>query len=397
MTRKGHLAGVACAARGASEVRKSVRRDEHYMQRAIELALKGWGKTSPNPLVGAVVVKGSRVIGEGYHRKAGTPHAEIHAIRQAGGGAQGATLYVTLEPCCHRGRTPPCVERIIKAGVTRVVIGTLDPNPIVHRNGARALRRAGITVRTGVLRDACREINHWYETALANGRPFVMLKVAMSMDGKIATFGGASRWITGGECRAFVHRLRAGSDAVVVGRGTVVADDPQLTVRLPGRRPRAGLAIVLDEDLSIPDASRVLKRPKGSLIFATTDAASDHRIEEIRDRGFDVIVCPHNRRGHISLPHLMRDLYKRRIISVLVEGGGETFADFIRQDLVDHVVLCIAPRIIGGEGRDAFPGIRIELLDDAISLGDFSLRRFGGDVVVEGSFARGLRARRLAM
>lgn len=361
--------------------------DEKFMKHAVELALKGWGTTSPNPLVGAVVVKGGRIVGEGYHRRAGLPHAEVNALRRAGRRAKDATLYVTLEPCCHQGRTPPCVDRIVEAGVREVVMGTLDPNPVVNGRGVRALRRAGVRVRTGVLRDACREINRPYEMSVVEGRPFVILKAAVSLDGKIATPEGESRWITGKECRSFVHRLRSGVDAIVVGRGTIIADDPSLTVRVPGKRARSKIVVVLDETLDLPQDAKIFTRAPGELILATTSAAPSERMAWAKEKGYDVIVCPRDKHNRVSLHYLLAELNKRRIVTALIEGGGETFGDFMLQRLVDHVVICIAPKIIGGEGKDVFPRLSIPRIEDALQLTDVTLRTFGDDVVVEGRLA----------
>ncbi len=364
-----------------------MKRQDHetFMRRAVELAIKGWGTTSPNPLVGAVVVKDGRVIGEGYHRRAGSPHAEINALARAGKAARGATLYVTLEPCSHHGRTPPCTGSIIGAGVKRVVIGSRDPHPLVNGRGIRQLRGAGIEVIVGVLRDACREINRAYETYVREGRPFVILKAALSLDGKIATPAGESRWITGSSCRDYVHRLRRGVDAIVVGGGTIRRDNPWLTTRIRGAKPHAGVAVVLDSALDIPTMSRIFARKPGELVLATTTDASPSRMAWARSQGYEVMVCPKNRRGGVSLRHLMGGLAERGVVSVLVEGGGEVFSDFVSNGFVDHVVACVAPKFIGGEGKDAFPGLSIHSLTDALQLKDVTVRSFDDDIVVEGS------------
>jgi len=358
-------------------------KDEQFMHRAIELALKGWGNTSPNPIVGAVLVKRGRIVGEGYHRRAGEAHAEVNAIRKAKLETKGATLYVTLEPCCHQGLTPPCIDRIISSGIKRVVIGMQDPNPVVNGRGIRALRNVGIKVTVGVLRDACREINQPYETSVIKGRPFVILKAALSLDGKIATLTGESKWITCEECRGFVHRIRSGVDAIIVGRGTIVADDPLLTTRIDGKS-RAGVVVVLDEKMDLPKDSRIFGRKAGELILATAIDAPKDRVKWAKDKGYDVILCPYSSEKRISLHHLLHELNKRRIMSILIEGGGETYGDFVKNRLADHVVLCIAPKIIGGEGINAFPNQDIRNMNDVIRLKEMTFRKLGDDFVIEG-------------
>ncbi len=257
-------------------------KDEHFMARAVELARKGYGTTSPNPMVGAVVVKSGRVVGEGYHRRAGTPHAERHALRQAGTRARGATLYVTLEPCCHQGRTPPCVDAIVDARISRVVVGTRDPNPLVNGRGITALKRAGIAVSTGVRRDDCQALNRPYEKLITQGTPYVILKAALSLDGKIATAAGASQWITSSATRRYVHELRRGVDAVMIGAGTLTCDDPALTARRGGTCVKIPHAIVLDETLASPDDAQLFSRAPGTLTVATTARASAEKIGALR-------------------------------------------------------------------------------------------------------------------
>lgn len=359
--------------------------DENLMKRAIELALRGWGKTSPNPLVGAMVVKGGRVVGEGYHRRAGTPHAEVHALKEAGKRARGADLYVTLEPCCHHGRTPPCTERIIDAGVKRVVIGMHDPNPEVNGRGIRELKEAGIKVDVGILRHACQEINRPYETYVTQKRPFVILKAAVTLDGKIATADGESKWITGDACRDYVHRLRSGVDAIVVGGGTVRRDDPRLSIRVKGKKERAGRVVLVDEKLNVPVESKLIKRKPGELIIATTDVAPSAHVDRMKSFGHDVIVCRRNGNGYVALDHLMNELYRRGVTSILVEGGGEVFSDFLSEGLVDHVIACVAPKFIGGSGKDMLPGISIKGINHALQLKDVTVKSFDDDIVIEGS------------
>jgi diaminohydroxyphosphoribosylaminopyrimidine deaminase / 5-amino-6-(5-phosphoribosylamino)uracil reductase len=360
------------------------REHESMMRWAIALALEGAGRTSPNPVVGAVVVKGGRIVGEGFHQRAGTPHAEVHALRAAGKRARGADLYVTLEPCCHEGRTPPCVEAIVAAGVRRVIVGTRDPNPIVHGRGIRLLRRAGIRVVEGVLEESCRAINEAYNKFIKSGLPYVTAKVALSLDGKIAAASGDARWITGSACRRYVHELRSNVDAVVVGGGTVRRDDPRLTVRIPGAvgaRPRA---VVIDEALRLPRAAHLLARPEGMLVLVTTAQAPLARIRAADRRGHRVLICPCDAAGRVHLPSALHALGREGITSILLEGGGQLFADAVAHGLVDRLVACIAPKLLGGKGLDFLPGLAIRRMKDAIELRDVAIRTFGTDVVIEG-------------
>jgi len=342
-------------------------RDEKYMHRALELALKGWGRTSPNPMVGAVIVKGNRIVGEGYHHKAGSPHAEVNALREAGKKANGATMYVTLEPCCFHGRTPACTDAIREAGIKQVIIGTKDPNPPVNGNGIRTLKRAGIKVHTGVLKDVCRDINLPYETFVTKNRPFVILKAALSLDGKIATAKGESKWITSKECRNYVHQIRSGVDAILVGGGTIRSDNPSLTVRLPGKKHDVKQVVVLDDKLDLPKMASIFTRRPEEL-----------RIAWAEDQGYDVIVFK-------SMKHLLEELAARDIVKLLVEGGGETYSSFIRARAVDHLVACIAPKLIGGEGRNMLPGITAKSMKEILHLEHLTSCAFGEDIVLEGT------------
>lgn len=354
------------------------------MRRAIDLALAGLGKTSPNPAVGAVVVKNGRVAGEGYHRKAGGPHAEIAALRRAGKKARGADLYVTLEPCCHYGKTPPCSDAIIASGVRRVIIGTRDPNPLVNGKGIKILKSGGIKVAEGVLKKECADINRAYNKWVASGIPYVTMKVALSLDGKIGMQSGESKWITNEMCRGYVHSLRSSHDAVLVGSGTAYLDNPKLTVRFPGKSlPK--LAIVLDEKLILQKKSNLFKRKPGSLIVATTSRAPSSKVVELKKRGHDVLLCRATAEGLVFLPHLLGKLGAMGITSVLVEGGGKVFSDFLRRNLADRLVVCIAPKIIGGKGRDWLPLYSVEKLKDALNLCDVGIKTFGDNVVIEGN------------
>lgn len=355
------------------------------MRWAIALALEGQGRTSPNPMVGAVIVKGGRIVGEGYHRRAGTPHAEIHALKEADRRAKGADMYVTLEPCPHEGRTPPCVPAIVAAGVRRVFIGARDPNPRVRGRGIRMLRKAGISVVEGILKDSCSHINEAYNKFITTGTPFVIAKVALSLDGKIATSKGDSRWITNEECRRFVHRLRGQVDAVLVGAGTARRDDPRLDARLAdsgGARPKA---VIVDEALSVPRSLKVFRRGRGETIVVTTPRAPLSGRRRIERMGHGVVVCRAAGDGRVVLSHMLKELGKMGIVSLLVEGGGRLFADFFRRGLVDRLVVCTAPKLIGGRGMDFLPGVGAPRIRDAIELDGVHIQTFGDNVVVEGS------------
>ncbi len=336
-------------------------------------------------MVGAVVVKGDKVVGEGYHYMAGTPHAEIHALKRAGSKARGADLYVTMEPCCHHGRTPPCVEEIVRSGIKNVYIGTKDPNPIVNGKGVSLLKKSGIKVATGILQDNCRSINEPYNKHIVSGIPYVTAKVAMTLDGKIATKSGDSKWITNGECRKFVHRVRGHVDAVMVGGGTVRKDDPRLNVRIKGWRGRQPLAIVVDESLNLPRKSKIFKRARGKSLFATTVHASKSRSNWISKNGFELIQCRSTGDGNVFLPHLLNQLGEMGITSILLEGGGELFSDFMKRDLIDKLIVCFAPKLVGGNGKDFLPGISIEKMKNAFELRNIHFQTVGDNFILEGS------------
>lgn len=359
--------------------------DEIFMRRALRLAARARGSTSPNPMVGAVVVRDERIIGEGYHRCPGTPHAEIHALRAAGSDAKGAVLYLTLEPCCHRfKRTPPCTDAVIASGVKRVVVAMPDPNPRVRGRGLRALRRAGLAAEVGVLEEAARRLNEAYTWWMTTGRPFVTVKIASTLDGKIATASGESRWITGPKARAMTHRLRAEVDAVMVGLGTVIADDPELTARA-GPRGRQPHRIILDERLSTPLHARALRPRDGSWTYlATTEVAPAARRRRFEALGVRVLVAK-SRNGLVDMADVMRRLGRLEITSVLIEGGAAVNASALRSGVVRKVIVMMAPKLLGG--RDAVGAVGGESprrLRDAVPLRDCSVRRCGDDFVVEG-------------
>ncbi|OQW34245.1 MAG: riboflavin biosynthesis protein RibD [Nitrospira sp. SG-bin1] len=360
------------------------------MTLALRLAEKGQGTTSPNPMVGAVVVRQDKIVGRGFHLRPGTPHAEIPALRQAGKQTQGATLYVTLEPCCHlKKRTPPCVPEILRARVRRVVIAMQDPNPSVRGKGIAALRRAGLSVTVGVARSKAEELNkaycHWIQT----GRPYVTLKAGMTLDGKVATASGESRWITGELSRREVHQLRGSMDAVLVGVGTVLIDDPALTARtgtgldkLASRQP---LRIVVDSLLRTPLKAHILtQQDKAKTIIATTPAAPAVRRSQFQKKVIELLTLPVDRR-RVSLSALLQELGRRGITSLLLEGGSEINAAMLKAKLVDHIRLYVAPLLLGGQNaKGVIGGESPARLGGAIALRHVITRFVGNDVVVEG-------------
>ncbi len=354
------------------------------MRQALRLAIKGRGRTSPNPLVGALVVKDGVVVGRGFHAKAGTPHAEIHALKEAGHRAKGATLYVNLEPCCHYGRTGPCTEAIIEAGIKRVVVAMTDPNPLVSGKGIKRLLEAGLEVTAGVLEKEARQLNEVFVKYITAGRPFVVCKAAVSLDGKIATRSGQSKWITSPEARAYAHRLRDWYDAVLVGIGTVLSDDPLLTARLPNGRGRNPVKVIVDSKARIPVNARVFSEESPApTILATTKGAPPEKLEEIAAAGAQVVVV--NEGPRVDLQLLMDLLAEKEITSVLIEGGAEVHASAFRSKIVDKVVWFIAPKLIGGrEAPGPIGGEGIENLREALALERVKLKKIGPDIYVEG-------------
>ncbi|MBP1689827.1 MAG: 5-amino-6-(5-phosphoribosylamino)uracil reductase / diaminohydroxyphosphoribosylaminopyrimidine [Deltaproteobacteria bacterium] len=358
---------------------------DRWMARAIALARQGLGRTSPNPAVGAVVVKNGRVVGEGWTRPAGGPHAEIVALRQAGRGAKGATLYVTLEPCAHHGRTPPCTQAVIAAEVARVVVGVGDPNPRVRGRGLRALAAAGIAVNTGILAEEAGAVSAWFRHYIVRGRPYVLLKLAASIDGRIATARGESRWISGPAARRWVHELRNQVDAVMVGSGTVLADDPALTCRMRGGRDP--LRVVVDGRLRISPRARIVRqRSRAATLIAVTASASPARARALARAGAEVMVVP-GRRGKVSLASLLRELAARGVVSVLIEGGGELAAAALRARLVDRLLVVTAPLVIGGDGRPMLASLGLGRLANAPRIVDERMSRLGPDLLREGTVA----------
>lgn len=357
--------------------------DALYMKRALRLARRAEGMTSPNPPVGAVIARGGRIIGEGYHRKAGLPHAEIEALQRASGGLKGATLYVTLEPCCHWGKTPPCVDAVIGRGIRRVVVGARDPNPLVSGKGIKALRGAGIEVAEGVLEEQCRAVIRPYAMHITTGLPYVTLKLSASLDGRIATSSGESKWISSQASRKLAHRMRSTADAVMVGLNTVISDDPELTVRLvKGKDP---VRVVVDTYLRTPLTAKVLGGGKGKAMVFTASISNAGKADKMKDLGVDVIRVKRSAEG-VDLKTVLRELGKRGITSLLVEGGGALTASFIRQGLVDRLVYFVAPILIGADGTASVGAMHIKRLGDAPLLKGVSIKMIEKDMLVEGYF-----------
>ena len=333
-------------------------------------------------MVGAVLVKGGRVVGEGYHRQVGGPHAEVWALREAGGAARGATLCVSLEPCCHQGRTPPCTDAIIEAGIARVVAACLDPNPQVNGAGIELLRAAGIAVEVGVMEAEARRLNEAYCKHITIGLPFVALKAAMSLDGKIATARGESKWITGERARAAAHRLRARHDAVMVGVGTALADDPQLTVR--AARGRTPLRVVVDSRARTPPRARLLTADERPPVIAVTRDAPEARVRRLERAGAQVWRVG-ARAGKVDVKRLMKRLGAEGVLSVLVEGGGTLAAAVLAAGLVDRVYFFVAPRLIGGaDALTPVEGAGVSRLAQAWRIEGLQVRRVGEDLLVSG-------------
>jgi len=360
--------------------------DEFYMKRALQLARKGEGWVSPNPMVGSVIVKNDRIIGEGYHRKFGEAHAEINALNGAKESAEGSTIYVSLEPCSHYGKTPPCVERLVACRPMRVVIGTTDPNPLVAGRGIEILKHNGIEVTVGVLEEACREINESFLKFIQFRIPFVTLKYAQTLDGRIATSTGHSRWISSPPSRRFAHRLRHAHDAILVGIGTVLSDDPELTVRLVrGTNP---LRIVLDSRLRIPLTARILQeQDQAKTLMVTTDHADRKKLSQLNDRGIETLILPVESSGRIDLNRLLRELGSRGIASVLVEGGSGILTALMAQNLADRLIAIIAPKI-SGRGIEAVGQLNITSMEKAIGLVFRKIYRKGDDLIIDSRFRR---------
>lgn len=364
-----------------------------FMRRALALAKQAKGRTSPNPLVGAVIVKAGKVVGEGYHRKVGGPHAEIHALQEAAGAAKGGTLYVNLEPCCHWGRTPPCTDALIQAGIAQVYVAEVDANPKVAGKGIRQLEMAGISVNVGICAEEAAQLNEVHRKYVQTGRPFVSLKTAMSLDGKIATVTGESQWITSEASRQKVHEIRDEVDAILVGIGTILRDNPELTTRLAHRKGKDATRIVLDSRARTPTDANVFNADStAGLIIAVTPQAPAANVAALKNAGADVLVVP-AKHGRICFSSLMEMLGSREITSVLIEGGGEVNAAAIASGVVDKVLCFIAPKLIGGaDAPGPLGGEGICALADAPRLHNVTaipVKDGDGDIFLQGYLQNG--------
>jgi len=357
--------------------------NEKYMRRALELAALARGRTSPNPMVGAVLVKDGAVVAEGRHRAAGQPHAEIEAFRAAGENARGCTLYVNLEPCSHFGRTPPCAPAVVDAGVSRVVVGMKDPNPLVAGRGISMLREAGLDVAVGVLEKECRRLNEVFVKHITSGQPFVLLKGAMTLDGKIASPSGDSKWISSAKSRELVHRLRGEVDAVMVGVDTLIADDASLTCRIPDKI-KDPFRIVMDGRLRTPEHSGFCRLAKdGKSVIVTTTAAPEERAARLETLGCRLVRTAPDPRGRPLLLPAMFALAEMGIVHIMVEGGGELNFSLLKAGLVDKVMVFIAPRFLGGrDSRTLVEGDGFASIADGAVLKDISVSRIEEDILV---------------
>lgn len=355
-----------------------------YMKMALDLAKLGEGLTSPNPLVGALLVKDGEIVGRGHHQKAGEDHAEIIALKQASEKAKGATLYVTLEPCCHVGKTGPCTEAIVKAGVRKVVVSMLDPNDQVNGKGVRELKRLAVEVETGILEKESQEMNEFFTFWIKNQLPFVLLKTASTLDGKIATFKGESKWITSEESRLVVHTLRNKVDAILVGIGTVLADNPQLMVHEDKDKRRNPLRIVIDSKLRISPRAKILKTSEWiKTMIVTTRKATLKKRKSLERMGVEVVVVP-DKRGRVSIVSLLKLLGKRGVTSVLVEGGSEVNASFLKEKLAHKIFYFMAPRILGNDALSAYADLGVSDLDQAVKIKNVKVENIGKDLLIQG-------------
>ena len=364
---------------------------EGYMKLALELAKKGIGRVHPNPMVGAVIVKDGKILGQGYHKKCGEGHAEVNAFKDAeekNENVEGAEMYVTLEPCSHFGKTPPCADKIIEKKISKVFIGTLDPNPLVAGRGVKKLKDAGIYVEYGILESECYKLNEVFMKYIVKKEPFVVMKTGMSLDGKIATYSGESKWITEEKSREDVHNLRNELTGIMVGINTVLKDNPQLTCRVNGGRNP--IRIIVDSTLKIPIDCKIVNTAKEvETIIATTDKANLDKINSLEDKGVKIIVVP-SKNGKVNLKELMTILGKLKIDSILLEGGGTLNFSALEEGIVDKVKIYIAPKIIGGkDSKTPIEGKGIDNLKDAFKITNLSVSTIGEDILVEGYVEKG--------
>jgi len=362
------------------EVARMMNVDEKYMQLALDLAASAKGNTNPNPLVGAVIVKNDMIVGTGLHRKAGEPHAEVHAFRMAGEHAKGATLYVTLEPCSHYGKTPPCANLVKESGVSRVVVAMQDPNPTVAGRGIQLLKDAGIVVEVGVLEQQARRLNERFIHNMLSQRPFVTSKFAMTLDGKIATHTGHSKWVTGEGAREDVHHLRHEVDGILVGVGTVIADNPSLTTRLKEGYGKSPTRIIMDSSLRTPDHANVLNIEDAPTILVCSDDVSQEKIALFTEKGVTVLPVQKNEYG-LQIDEMLEKLYTHGITDILLEGGSKINASFLQQGAIDKYVVYIAPKVLGGNlSLTPFAGYNPSLMHEAWNVEFASFDKIGEDL-----------------
>jgi diaminohydroxyphosphoribosylaminopyrimidine deaminase/5-amino-6-(5-phosphoribosylamino)uracil reductase len=358
------------------------------MKTALRLARKGSGRVSPNPMVGAVLVKNGAIVGKGYHRDFGGPHAEVNAIADAGRSAGGADLFINLEPCCHTGKTPPCVDRIIANNISRVFIGMVDPNPAVRGKSINKLKKNGIAVETGILEETCKQLNESFIKYITENMPFTVMKAAVSIDGRLATRTGDSRWISGEASRKRAHRLRAAVDAVMVGAGTVLADDPELTVRMGVSAKRLPSRIVVDDALRVSAKHRLMRGGAPVIIATAQNLEHSKKAEALRSSGAQIVGIP-CRKNKLDLTALFKKLARLGIASVLIEGGAELHASALECGLVDKIMVFYAPKIIGG--TKAIPmvaGRGAETIREALFVSDLTMKRIGDDFLLQGYIRR---------
>lgn len=355
--------------------------DHYFMKLALDLAATAKGKTNPNPLVGAVIVKDGMIVGSGLHRKAGEPHAEVHAFRMAGEHAKGATLYVTLEPCSHFGKTPPCANLVKESGIRRVVIAMKDPNPLVAGRGIKLIEEAGIEVEVGVLEEEARRLNERFIHNMVHGTPFVISKVAMTLDGKIAAYNGHSKWVTGDESRQKVHYLRNEVDGILVGIGTVLADDPMLTTRIPegGKNP---VRIIIDSNLRTPLEAKITDCSEAQTWIFAKDGVDQEKETALLTKGVQVFSAPAKDDG-LDLSFVLKQLLELGITDVLVEGGSEVNGSFLREGLINKFLIYVAPKVLGGRhSLTPFTGNDVETMDMAVAVDFNSVEHVGNDLLI---------------
>ncbi|MFP4660765.1 MAG: bifunctional diaminohydroxyphosphoribosylaminopyrimidine deaminase/5-amino-6-(5-phosphoribosylamino)uracil reductase RibD [Halanaerobiales bacterium] len=364
-----------------------IRDDRYYMQIALELAQKGEGFTSPNPMVGSVVVKNGKIVGRGYHQHYGGPHAEVYALDQAGEKAEGATIYVTLEPCSHYGKTPPCSMKVVNSGVNKAVIAMMDPNPLVAGRGIKHLEEAGIEVEIGIMEKEAKELNESFLKFICTERPFVYLKCAQTLDGFLATKTGDSKWITNEKARLLGHRLRHKVDAILVGIGTILKDDPSLTTRLPDHNGKDSIRIILDARLKIPLKARVInqKSTANTLIVTAENCDSKKKEKLLGKTGVEILTIPFDNKGRIPLGILLKILHSRCISSILVEGGGRVNYSFMKAGLIDKLYTFIAPRILGGDdGVSVYSGEGPSLMNQVKEMKDIEYQILDDNILLIG-------------